>query len=79
MTVGVDSRENRKCGVSSRAREEKWRTIIAVAIKGTIIMAARIISLNSLIIGVTFEEIVLLGLETSIETLSIMIILNWVG
>ena len=55
--------------------EEKGRTIVAVATKGTIAVAAGDTTLNFLITGVTFREIVLSGLGVSMETLLMMAIL----
>ena len=59
--------------------EEKGRTIVAVATKGTIAVAAGDTTLNSLITGVNFREIVLSDLVASMKTLSMMTILNEVG
>jgi len=70
---------NTREGVGSRAGEGRgWKTV-AVAIKGTMVVAAGEITLNSLIIGVNFGEIMLSSLRASLETLSMMAILNEVG
>ena len=61
MTIGVDSNESREGDVNSRAVRGKGQ-ITAVAIKETITMAVGEATLNSLIIRVTFGEIVLSGL-----------------
>ena len=59
--------------------EGKGERHFALATKGIIAVAVKKITLNSLIKGVTFGEIVLSGLEASMETLSMMTILNGVG
>ena len=72
-------KRKREGGVGSRAEEGKGQTTVATAIKRTIAVAAGKTTINSIIIGVTFEEIVLSDLEASIEILSILAILNRVG
>ena len=79
MTVGVDSKESREGGVGSRGGEGKGRTTAVIATKGTIAATVRKITLNSLMIGVAFREMVLSGLGASMKTLSMMAILNGVG
>jgi len=74
--IGVDSKGGGEGGVDSRAGEGKGWTVVATATKGTIVMTAEKTTLNSLITGVTFGEIVLSGSGTSMETLSVMTILN---
>jgi len=66
-------------GIGSRVGEGKGRTIVAVATKRTIAVVAGETTLNSLITGVTFGEIVLSDLGASMESLSVMAILNGVG
>ena len=68
MTVGVDSKISEEGGVRRRAGEKKRRTTVAVATKGTIAVAVGEATLNSLITWVTFGEIVLSGLGTSMKT-----------
>ena len=78
MTVGVDSKKSREGGVGSRGGEGKGRTTAVIATKGTIVMSAGKTTPNSLIIGVTFGEIMLSGSGVSMKTLLMMAILNWV-
>ena len=49
---------------------------VATATKGAITVAAGGTTLNSLITGVTFGEIMLTSLEASMKTLSLMAILG---
>ena len=65
-----DSKGSEEGGVSSRVGEGKERTTVAVVTKGIIAVTAGKITLNSLITGVTFEEIVLSGLEASKKTVN---------
>jgi len=78
-TAWVDSKRGGEGSVNSRADVGKRQTTVAAATKGTIAMSAGKTTLNSLIIRVTFEEIVLSGLGTLMETLSVIAILNELG
>ena len=68
-TVAVSNKG--RGGNGSRAGEGKGRTTIVAGTKGTIAMVAGRTTLNSIITGVTFGEIVLTGLEAS--TLSLIL------
>jgi len=63
-------------GAGNRVKERKRWMTITIATKRTIAMAAGGITLNSLITGVIFGEIMLSGLGASIGTLSMIAILN---
>ena len=77
MTVGVDSKGGGEGGTDNRARE--GRMTVATATKGTIVVTTRETILNSLITGVTFEEIMLSGSGISMKTLTMMAILIGLG
>ena len=79
MTIRINNNESGEGSVGSRAGRGKGQTIFVVATKRTIAIAVGEATLNSLITGVTFREVVLLGLGASMETFLVMTILNGLG